>query len=592
VKRWAAASAALVLSVCHPGMAQQKADDPILRAMRDELARSRTLRMEGIEDKPYYIEYSLDDTLTVAASASLGGTISVSQSAFRLPGVQVRVGDYGFDNTNYIGTGRYGGSNFDLGFPLDDSYPVFRHSLWLATDHAFKSAVEVIGGKRAALKNVSGGEQLPDFSKIEPAKILLDGARKPVDKDLWVSRIRELSAVFLKYPEIRSSEADFEAVQDNYYLVNSEGAEVRAPDRMMVLRVKASTQAADGMDLHDAVAFESLDFERMPTEVEMRRKTVETAETLAALTRAPVGEEYTGPVLFEGQAAAQLFAELLGKRLTVSRQPVADPGRPVNSLNGEFEGRLGARILPSFIDVVDDPAQTEWRGRPLFGHYVVDLEGVAPKPLALVEKGILKSFLLTRQPVKGSAGSNGRARFPGAYGARSAGFGNLFVRTSEPEPETELKKKLIDLAKQRNKPYGVVVRKMDFPSSASGDEIRRLRAGMSQSGDLQRPVSIPALVYRVYPDGREELVRGLRFHDLTAKALKDIVAASDETAQFDFLDSTPRSGSFIAESSVVAPSVLFDELELQRTEREFPKLPVAPPPSLAFSGPEPAAPRP
>jgi hypothetical protein len=552
--------------------------------MRDELARSRALRMEGLDDKPYYIEYALDDTVSLNVQASLGGIVDVRQRAFRVPQVQVRCGDYAFDNTNYAGTGMYRGSRYELmQVPLDDSYAVLRRYFWLATDRAFKSAVDVIGRKRAALKNVSDSDRLPDFGKAEPARVMLDISRKPVAAELWISRVRELSAIFLKYPEIRSSSVEFETVQDNYYLVNSEGTQVRAPDRMMSLGVRAAAQAPDGMDLHTAATFQSLDFERMPSDLELGRGVTEMAEKLTALTRAPAGEPYTGPVLFEGEAAAQIFAELLGKRLVVSRKPVSDPGRSSSTLNGEFEGRLGARVLPEFLDVVDDPTQTEWQGRPLFGHYPVDMEGVVPQPLVLVEKGVLKNFLLTRQPVRDSGGSNGRARFPGSYGARSATFGNLFVRSSQAAPAAELRKKMMEMCRQRNKPYGIIVRKMDFPSSASVGEIRRLLTGMAQSGDVQRAVSVPILVYRVYPDGKEELVRGLRFHDLGARALKDIVAASSETAQFDFLDNQAPfalmgAGGYVAECSVVAPSVLFDDLELQKSSSERQKLPVVPPP--------------
>jgi len=138
------------------------------------------------------------------------------------------------------------------------------------------------------------------------------------------------------------------------------------------------------------------------------------------------------------------------------------------------DSRQGARILPEWFDVVDDPTQKEWHGRPLFGSYEVDREGVAPGPLSLVEKGVLKTFLLTRQPELGFAGSNGRARLPGSFGANGAAIGNLFVRARETVPAADLKKKLIEMCQQRNKPYGMIVRRMDFPSSASFQEVRRL----------------------------------------------------------------------------------------------------------------------
>ena len=155
------------------------------------------------------------------------------------------------------------------------------------------------------------------------------------------------------------------------------------------------------------------------------------AQNLVALAKAPKGEDYNGPVLFEGKAGPQIFAEVLGQNLALTRRPASGGGRGGGFEPSEFDGRLGARVLPDSFEVVDDPTQKEWRGRPLFGSYDVDREGVAAKPLHLVEKGVLKGFLLTRQPVKGFEGSNGRARLPGSYGASTAAISNLFVSSSD-----------------------------------------------------------------------------------------------------------------------------------------------------------------
>jgi hypothetical protein len=200
-----------------------------------------------------------------------------------------------------------------------------------------------------------------------------------------------------------------------------------------------------------------------------------------------------------------------------------------------------------------------------------------------VEKGILKGYLLTRQPVRGYEGSNGRARLPGSFAAGTAGVSNLFVRSSETVAVGDLKKKLLELIAARGKTYGVIVRKMDFPSSASVDEVRRMLAG-SQSGS-SRPVSGPILTYRVYPDGREELVRGLRFRGFNTRSLKDIVAAGDDLTTFEFMDNTAPfalmgGGSYVSNATVVAPSILIDDLELHPVEDELPKLPVVPAPEL------------
>jgi predicted Zn-dependent protease len=443
--------------------------------------------------------------------------------------------------------------------------------------------VESISRKRAALKNLTVSDQINDFAHAQPLKLVDPLRGLQVDEDLWTSRVRSLSAVFADYPSIKSSSVEMEAGAGTYYVVNSEGTEVREAEGTSYLRVRAIAQAADGMSVRDAATFHSLDVVRLPLDAELRRQAVQLAENVTALAKAPRGEDYTGPVLFEGVAGAQIFAEVLGRNLVLARRPVMEPGRPGAMQTSELEGRQGARILPEWMDVVDDPSQTEWRGRPLFGSYKVDREGVPAGPLRLIEKGVLKSFPMTRQPVRGIEGSNGRARMPGGFGAQSAAISNLFVSASESMPVSELKKQLIEMIRSRNKPYAVIVRKMDFPSSASFEEVRRLIAG--SQGGASRPVSMPILIYKVFADGREELMRGVRLRGLNARSLKDIVAAGDDPTMFEFMENGAPfalmgAGSFVAETCVVAPSILIDDLELHPLQDELPKLPVAPAPDM------------
>jgi hypothetical protein len=550
--------------------------------MHDELERSGKMTLNSLE-APYFVEYVIDESENFNVSASLGGLVSRRRDRFRAPEIHVRVGDYKFDNTNYSGGGFNSGTRYDLGqFPLENSYPLLRRYLWLETDSAYKSAVEAISRKRAAVRNLQQGDQLNDFAHAEPLRHVREFERLAIDEDAWTKRVRTLSGLFSQYPEVKNSSVELESSTGGYTLVNSEGTEVREPENVTYLRVRAIAQAPDGMTMRDAVTFHSLDAARMPTDAEMTRGVTALAENVVALAHAPKGEDYSGPVLFEGAAGPQILAEVLGKNLTLTRRPVAEGGRGGGASPSELEGRMGARVLPEWFDVVDDPTQKEWHGRPLFGSYEVDREGVAPKPLRLIEKGVLKNYLLTRQPVRGFEGSNGRARLPGNIGASTPAFSNLFISASETISVAELKKKLIDLIQARGKPYGIVVRKMDFPSSASLDEVRRMLGG-SQGGG--RPVSTPLLVYKVFADGHEELVRGLRFRGFNARSLKDILAAGNDSTVFEYMDNPAPfaligASNYTSEACVIAPSILVDDLELHPVEDELPKLPVVSSPEL------------
>jgi hypothetical protein len=577
----AAAAGLVALGAMEMLSAQAPPADPIFQAMRDEIDRARKLSLANLE-APYFVEYVIDEEESFAVSANLGGLLSRRKERFRSPDVHVRVGDYKFDNGNYVSSGFGFGSRYDLErFPLEDSYPLLRRYFWLMADSAYKSSVEAISRKRAAMRNMQQNEQLNDFAHAEPVKSVRPIKRLVLDEEQWAGRVRTLSTIFTQYPDVKNSGVELDVSEGGLHLVNSEGTEVREPESAAVLRARAVAQAADGMSLRDAVTFHALDAAHLPSDAELRRGITALAENVVALAKAPKGEDYSGPVLFEGMAGAQIFAEVLARNLALTRRPVAEGGRGGGAQNSELDGRMGARVLPDTFDVVDDPTQKEWRGRPLFGSYTVDREGVLPKPLKLIEKGVLKNYLMTRQPVRGYEGSTGRARLPGSYGSSAAAISNLFVSTSEPVTVAELKKKLIELCRTRNKPYGIIVRKMDFPSSAGLDEMRRLMTGQ-QGG---RPVSPPILVYKVYADGREELVRGMRFRGFNVRSLKDILAAGDDSAAFEYMDSTAPfaligGAGFTAETCVVAPSILIDDLELHPAEEELPKLPVVSAPDM------------
>jgi predicted Zn-dependent protease len=566
--------------------ADKPASDTILSAMQDELDRSRVLRISSLET-PYYIEYVINDLTSFSVSASLGALIQSGDARLRIPNVRVRVGDYAFDNTNSVFSDYYSGSRYDSEqMVIDDDYANLRRDLWLATDRAYKTASEAIGRKKAALKNMTQVDQLPDYWKSPPVDIVQPPPRVEIDRKQWTNRVRSLSGLFLDYPEVLASIVQFGENNSQRYMVNSEGSRIRVPEPLSTIEIRGQGFSQDGAIIRDAVTFLANTPDGLPADAELKQATIQVASNVRALLAAPPAESYTGPVLFDGVAAPQLIAELLGSELGVTRRPLSEPGRPVPFRASELEARVGSRILPDYLDVVDDPTLKRYDGKPIYGDYPVDEEGVVPGPLRLVEKGTLTTLLLTRQPVKGFDASNGRARLPGAFGAHTPVFSNLMVTATESVPSDELKKKLIDMVTARQKPYGIIIRKMDYPSSASLDELRRIAVHAQQSGGSTRPLSLPLLVYRVYPDGREELVRGLQFRGVTIRSLRDIAAVSKDSHLFQFLNNLAPfalmgAGGYVAPSSVVSPSLLFEELELTRPLDDRPNAPVvAPPPVL------------
>jgi predicted Zn-dependent protease len=575
--------AVILLTAAAFAAAQNSPDDIILRSMTDELERARTLRIPNLE-APYFIEFTLDDARFFTTSAALGATLGSNEARIRAPRVKVRVGDASFDNTNYVFSGLGAGANDQA--PIDDDYRVFRRNWWLASDRAYKAAVEAIARKRAALKNVTQPEALPDQWPAPPVKMALttDG-RKPVNGPEWTERVRSLSETFLSYPEVVSSQVFFSSTQSVYSLVNTDGTIVQRPEPLVHFSASAAAFAPDGMTVHDAVSLPRLEEKSLPAD--LAKPVTQLADNIRALTKAPAGENYNGPVLFEGVAGPQIMAELLAPNFALGRRPVGEPGRPVPYLPSELENRIDSKILPDFLNIVDDPTKKDWNGSALLGSYDIDEEGVVATPVTLVDKGRLKNFLLTRTPVRGQKASNGRARMPGSFGSWQATISNLFINPTESVKAAELRKQFLKLIQDRNKPYGIVVKKMDFPSSASTEEARRLIQAAQQSGAV-RPVSAPTLIYKVYPDGREELIRGVRFRGLALRTLRDIVAVSEEQYALHYLNNMlpfalMSGGGYVAPVSVVGPALLFEDLELERPQDDMPKLPIVPAPELRAS---------
>jgi hypothetical protein len=539
--------------------------DPIFDAMQTELKRSMSLSLQKLE-KPYFVSYTIDTGHEWSATAVMGGLLGVSSEPFRYPAMQLRVGDYNFDQTNYAGGGR--GASYSLsGFPLDDDPAVIRQYLWLETDSAYKSSLDAIARKRAILKSVTVSEELPDFAHAKPNTLLKDRPLIQFDDKTWNQRTKRISAIFDGYSNLRASVADYTAMDAVHRYVNSEGTMIRLPQSEGQFQIRASAQAPDGMILRDAALFYTNDITKMFSEDELTKAAKAVAEQVTKLAAAPMGENYSGPILFEGVAAPQLLAEILGRNLHISRKLTGAGG----SNPTELEGRRGVRIMPEMFDVTDDPSL------PMFGHTEVDDEGVSGGPISLVEKGILKDFLRTRTPVRGYDESNGRALLGGTPTPT-----NLIVKAHETSSVADLRAKMIDLCKQRGLSYAIVVRKLDFPSTAAADEMRRLMSG----GAGGRPVAMPLYVYKLYTDGHEEMIRGVKLRGVNARSLKDILAAGDDTNRLDYLENGATfaqvgAGGYTSEVSVVAPSILVDDLELSKMEDELPKLPIAPSPMLS-----------
>ena len=577
-------------------------NDHTLEAMRDEMARSKA-RLElkipgtGTPVRPYYIEYRLLDLDVRTMVAEFGAIVSSTTVRNRFMSVEARVGNYKLDSSNFISDDAFRGFIGSTGsVGIDRDYNSLRQDLWIATDQAFKEAVEQFSRKQAYLNSLARPTNIDDFSQ-EPAVKLVEPRVEPDwTSRNWEAEARETSAALRGFSEMYSSRVAYHIIYATEYLLTSEGTEIRISHTLSAVEAGMETQAEDGMPVHNFYATYAARPADLPTVPQVRQALEKAGQQLMALRAAPPAQDYTGPVLFEAKAAGSLLAQMLGPSLNGSRSPVAMLPmfeQIMNTMGGhsDWVGRVGARVLPASNSLVDDPAAKAYQGQPLLGGYEADEEGVRGERVAIVENGILKNLLMSRRPGPDFDHSNGHGR-AGFLNDPRPTISNVFFTASDGVSPAELKKRFLDKCRDEKLPYCIVVKTMDNPalSFLHQDDFSEMIASLASgaaTGDR-----LPLLVYRVYPsDGREELVRGSRLIGLNVRTLRNLAGAGNDATVFTFLQNQAQgfAGTALAAfgsaqgglpASVVAPSLLFEEVEVRGARGEPRRLPLLPAPSL------------
>ena len=513
--------------------------DILLEALLTELDRSKAqLKMDQVA-APYYIEYRVNDVEEYQAEAAFGAQRESQRVRYRVLRVVVRIGDYRQDSYYNQGMGE---TNI---LPLDDDPIALRHQIWLATDEAYKAAGQALAEKQAALKQFSAeSNPVDDFAKAPVVAAVEPTVRLDVDASAWKKTLEDVTNLYRQYPDVQSVSASARFSAINEYLVNSEGTITRSGKKTYNVTFNSSAQASDGMRLSRNPFWMVAKPEELPTRDALLADARKTLDTLVALRQAPiVEEEYRGPVLFAPDAAGDVVASLVGVNVLGRKPQLGKPNRTV----GAFATSFKTRVLPNFLTVVDDPTLRDFQGKSLVGNYAVDDDGVKAQQVTLVDDGTLINYLVGRQPIRDFPASNGHGRAgAGTYPAPNVGV--LLLKSKEAQSPDELRKRVIQMITDQGKPYGYRVETLG-------------------------PGNSPRLLYRVYPDSHEELVRGAVFSELDVRALRsDLIAVGNDPQVSN------RAGGIA--TTVISPSLLFDELQVKRADTSKDKLPDYPAPPL------------
>jgi len=599
-------AALVALAAASAVFAQAPADnDHTLQAMKDEMARAKSrleLQIPKLDKsvRPYYIEYRLLDMDIREVVAEYGALVTSAHNRNRVMNVSARVGDYKLDSSNFISEEGFRGFIGPSGtVGIDRDYDSLRQDLWIATDQAFKEAVETYSRKQAYLSSLARQSDIEDFSHVEPVQHV-----EPLVASDWTSRnwdqeARDSSAALRLFPQIYESRVTYYLVFMTEYLLTSEGTEVRANHSFAAIESGLSSLADDGMQVNNYYAAYVPRPADLPSPDAVRKALNVAGTELMGMRAAPPAPDYTGPVLFEPRAAGALLAEVLTPSLSGARPPLAF--QPVveqlmSSLGGrsDWSGKVGARVLPPGSTLMDNPAATDYHGALLVGGYAIDQEGVPGEKVTLVDEGKLKNLLMSRRPGPDFEKSNGHGRSSFLSDARPV-MSNLFFSSAESLSKEDLKKKFLDSCRAEKLEFCIVVRQMDNPSISllHQDDFSELLASFGGNAATDR---LPLVVYKIYPsDGHEEIVRGARISGFGSRMLRNIEGIGNDSAVFNYMQNQTAgvAGTALAAfgtaqnglpASVVAPSLLFEEVEVRGARGEPKHLPLLPEPPMSANG--------
>ena len=547
--------------------AQSSTPGPVLQALEREMKRAFEVLKQKGDPSPYFISYSVRENSSFNIESSLGALRSSNRELSRLLDVDVRVGEYQLDSTHQIrgprGTNTGPNFTYPVLMPIDNDIDALRSVIWLETDQKYKAAVErFMQVKANRTIKVDEEDTSADLSRESKQTAVLPLAAVDVDVRNWEDRLKTYSALFKRYPEIYEGTVSLSADADNDYIVNSEGTSIQHGGSLVRLSVYARTKAEDGMELYRFEAFDAYSLDRLPS-AETVRQTIETmVKDLRALRAAPVIEPYTGPAILSGRASGVFFHEIFGHRIEGHRQKNESEGQT-------FTKNVNQSVLPDFISVIDDPTAERIGGVDLNGHYAFDDDGIPARKVNVVEKGILKNFLMSRSPISGFENSNGHGRK--APGYRTVGRqGNLIVQATNTVSDDRLRAMLIEEARKQGKTFGLLFKDISGGFTLTG------RAS-TQSFQVT-----PIMVYRIYVDGRpDELVRGVDLIGTPLTSFSKIVAAGDKPEVFNGVCGAESGYVPVA---AISPAILTTQIEVQKKSKSSDRLPILPPPVGATGG--------
>lgn len=529
---------------------QLPAQDKMLDLLKSELKSQMTILQKG-EYPPYYMNYRVVDNHTRTIRSAMGATNTVEEEKQLIFVPQIRIGTPEFDNfreaQNGTPTSRFmAPPTILLPKDLQNGMDAFKEIIKEEVNNRYKYALISLDRAKASKGvQVENADKSPDFTKAKAEKYFEPALKEDkiaLDTKLWQAKLNKYSAILTQNKDIIGANATLTYRIWRKYFVSTEGAEIAENRVYILLSIRGTTMAEDGMELplHNSYFAYSLD--ELPPEELIIKEIKEMSAKLSELRVAPLVQPYTGPALLSGSASGVFFHEIFGHRIEGQKMKSERDGQT-------FKNMVGESVLPASISVYMDPTMKKYHGNALNGYYIFDDQGVRGEKVEVVKNGILKDFLMTRTGLDGFPKSNGHARAEFELDPTSR-QSNLIVETNAYKTDAELRKLLIEEAKKQDKEYGF------FFKSVTGGFTQTGRTGANSFNVT------PLEVYKIYVDGRkDELVRGVDMIGTPLSMFSNIVYAGGE---FEIFTGTCGASSGNVPVTAISPTILVNKVELQK----------------------------
>jgi len=506
-------------------------DDPILKAIKSEVDRNKAGLHVGNLDYPFWISYRFLNATQTTVYASAGALQFKEKREKNIGIADLLVGNDVFNNNNDTYQSYHQQNKYPIG--KTDIESALKYVIWSQLDPDYKKSAESFEGKKVkvAQQNIPEEEKnIHDWDQSTPIQYYCKKESKSTDQKFWSDYCRKASIALGKNESIISSDFQATITEGDYYYYSTDGFMYRLPMCFIDLSGTVECRSDDGQIMNEKYSFYFDDINDVTPIDTLCSEIIKYNGLLIEESKAPmISDSYSGPVLYEGTAVSNA----VNKNFLNASNGLLAKRKGLSNSENRMEQMIDKKVADRRLNFISMTGTPRWHGQKLLGYTPIDAQGVRPdSSLTLINHGVLKNMLSDRTPTKTNPKSNGHSRINTTFYFESLGAGNIRLTASQTIPGNIMKDSLLAAAKEEGYDFAYIYR------------------GYPHMGGC--------FLYKVYQDGREEMVRNGSISDMNQKQFKYILHIGTEDAIHNI-----NNMGFIT-TLIVPCGIIFKELEIVR----------------------------